>query len=310
MKTDEFFFEAEDRAKIFGYRWTDDNRTPKAIVQIAHGMGEHAGRYADFAHSLIEHGYAVFANDHRGHGRTAGGDSEQSGYFADQNGWQRVVDDMQVLRKEIRKEFAGLPVFLFGHSMGSFLSRHYAFAYGGDLKGLVLSGTGADPGLVGRIGALVAAWECRSKGRKWRSQRLTQLSFGAFNKQFRPNRTDYDWLSRDTAQVDKYIADPYCGGVFTAGFFYDLFDGLKQINRSSNVANTPKKLPIYLFSGENDPVGNNGKGVRQIFYKYRKAGIEDVTMKLYPGGRHEMLNENNKEEVYRDVAAWLDAHLG
>lgn len=304
IKTESFTF----GEGIFTYRWLPENPEDiVGVVQIAHGMAEHAGRYARFARFLTEAGFGVYANDHRGHGKTAGA-LENVGYFADTDGWHRVADDMHLLTLIIGRECPGVPVFLFGHSMGSFLSRTYIAAHGGDISGVILSATGGDPGLLGKIGLMIARWECRRKGRKAQSPLLTALSFGGFNKAFKPNRTDFDWLSRDAAEVDAYIADPYCGGIFTAGFFCDLLTGLQFINSPEGIRRIPKDLPVHFLSGTSDPVGKNTKGVRQVADAYKAAGISSVTTTFYDGGRHEMLNETNREEVFRDILEWLRAH--
>lgn len=309
MKGDTFTFKTSDGVQIFVYKWLpDDASSVKAAIQIAHGMGEHAARYERFAGALTNAGYAVYANDHRGHGKTAGS-SENIGYFADENGWEKVVDDLHSLTGIIKKEYPNKPFFLFGHSMGSFLSRHYAMLYGNELTGLVLSGTGGDPGVIGKAGLFIAKIEAKLRGKNARSEIMTQLSFGAFNKAFKPNRTEFDWLSRDNAEVDKYINDPWCGGVFTAGFFCDMLGGLDFINRKENIMKIPKTLPVYLFSGARDPVGANTKGVTQVYHALRSAGISNVTLKFYADGRHEMLNETNRAEVFSDVIAWLNKHV-
>jgi alpha-beta hydrolase superfamily lysophospholipase len=193
--------------------------------------------------------------------------------------------------------------------MGSFLSRHYAMLYTKELTGLVLSGTGGDPGALGKIGLFIATIEAKLKGKKAKSEIMTKLSFGAFNGAFKPNRTDYDWLSRDNAEVDKYANDPWCGAVFTAGFFCDMLGGLNYINKKENIAKIPKSLPIYLFSGAKDPVGANTKGVTQVYNTLKDAGIGDLNLKFYEDGRHEMLNEINREEVIKDVIAWLNKYV-
>jgi len=309
MKSDTFIFSTSDGVQIFVYKWLPDEvSVVKGAIQIAHGMGEHAARYERFAQKLTSEGYAVYANDHRGHGKTAGS-PESIGYFADENGWEKVVDDMHTLTGIIKKYFSNRPFFLFGHSMGSFLSRHYSMLYGHELTGLVLSGTGGDPGAIGKIGLFIAKIEAKLRGKRARSEIMTKLSFGAFNNAFKPNRTEFDWLSRDNAEVDKYINDPWCGGVFTAGFFFDMLGGLGYINKKENIAKIPKNLPIYLFSGAKDPVGANTRGVIQIYNTLRSAGISDVTLKFYTDGRHEMLNEINREEVFNDVIAWLKKHV-
>jgi len=308
MKSKIFPLAAADGTSIFIYQWLPDTKKKiKAAIQISHGMAEHAARYERFAAELVQAGYAVYANDHRGHGKTAGS-LDTVGYFADEQGWEKVVEDQFTITRHIKKEHPGLPVFLLGHSMGSFISRNYVMNHGGELKGLILSGTAGDPGLLGKIGYLVAKREAKKVGRKTRSPFLDKLSFGKFNNAFKPNRTAFDWLSRDNAEVDKYVDDPWCGEVFTAGFFCDLLPALTYINRQENINRIPRDLPIYLFSGALDPVGGNTKGVLQVYKSFLKAGIRDVSYKFYPEARHETLNEINRDEVFRDVIAWLDKH--
>jgi alpha-beta hydrolase superfamily lysophospholipase len=309
MKSKTFIFKTKNDVDIFVYKWLPENESGvKAVVQLSHGMAEHGKRYERFAEALTDSGYAVYINDHRGHGKTAGS-VEALGYFADESGWDLVVDDMHRLTGVIKENHPGLPVFLLGHSMGSFLSRNYIYLYGNELKGVILSGTAADPGLLGSIGIRLAKHECRKKGKKAKSPLLDRLSFGSFNKAFKPARTDFDWLSRDNEEVDKYIHDPYCGEMFTAGFYLDLLKGIQTINLKSNTDLVPKDLPIFLFAGDMDPVGKNSKGVKQVFKVYQKAGIQDVTCKFYKEGRHEMLNEINREEVFGDIIKWLDNHI-
>ena len=309
MKSDTFSFKALDGTQIFTYRWMPDKDSDiKGAVQIAHGMAEHAARYERFAGALTKAGYTVHANDHRGHGKTAG-TQDKVGYFADEKGWEKVVEDMHTLTGIIKKEQPHKPFFLFGHSMGSFLSRHYSMLYASELSGLVLSGTGGDPGAVGKAGLFIARMDAKFHGKKAKSNIMNKLSFGAFNGAFKPNRTDYDWLSRDNAEVDKYINDPWCGAVFTAGFFCDMLEDIGYINKKENIAKIPKNLPIYIFSGAKDPVGANTKGVTQVYNTLKNAGIVDLTLKFYEEGRHETLNEINREEVFTDVIAWLNKHI-
>jgi len=216
---------------------------------------------------------------------------------------------MYTLTGIIQKEYHVNPLFLLGHSMGSFLSRHYSMHYANNLSGLILSGTGGDPGIVGEIGLFIAKIDAKLNGKKAKSEIMNKLSFGTFNSAFRPNRTDYDWLSRDNAEVDKYIKDPWCGAVFTAGFFCDMLKGINYINKKENIEKITKTLPIYIFSGAKDPVGANTKGVVQVYNSLKKAGIADVEVKFYEDGRHEMLNEINREEVFKDVVMWLNKHI-
>jgi alpha-beta hydrolase superfamily lysophospholipase len=309
MKNDTFTFKAADGTQIFTYRWMpDDASAIVGAVQIAHGMVEHAARYERFADALTKAGYAVYANDHRGHGKTAGS-LDRVGYFADEMGWEKVVVDMHTLTGVIKKECPKKPFFLFGHSMGSFLSRYYAMHYAAELTGLVLSGTAGDSGALRKIGIIVATIEAKIKGKKAKSNIMNKLSFGAFNDAFKPNRTDYDWLSRDNAEVDKYVNDHWCGAVCTAGFFCDMLGGIGYINKKENIAKIPKSLPIYIFSGTKDPVGGNTKGVNQVYNALKDAGIGDVTLKFYKDARHETLNEINREEVFRDVIAWMKKYI-
>jgi len=301
MKSESFTFKTSDGTNIFTYKWMPEEASSiRGIVQIAHGMAEHAGRYERFAEVLTKAEYAVYANDHRGHGKTAGS-QEEIGYFADENGWGKAVEDMHTLTGIVKKENPNKPLFLFGHSMGSFLSRHYSMLYANELSGLILSGTGGDPGVIGKIGLFIAKVNAKFYGKKAKSEIMNKLSFSSFNGAFKPNRTDYDWLSRDSAEVDKYIKDPWCGAVFTAGFFCDMLEGIGYINKKENIAKIPENLPIYIFSGTKDPVGANTKGVIRVYKAFKKADIIDLEIKFYEDGRHEMLNEINRDEVFRDV---------
>ncbi|SEM84411.1 alpha/beta hydrolase [Lihuaxuella thermophila] len=306
MEPASFTFPSGDNTLIFVNKWTAVSEKPVGVVQIAHGMAEHSKRYGEFAKALTNEGYAVYANDHRGHGQTAGC-KENLGFFADEDGWERVVDDMYRLTRIIKKEHPGLPVFLFGHSMGSFLSRRYIQKYGQELSGVILSGTGADQGILSSIGIGIVKLEMRIKGKKAPSRLLHFLSFGNFNKRFKPNRTPFDWLSRDEREVDKYIQDPYCGWLPTTGFFCDLLTGIKQLDHPEQISRVPKDLPIFLFSGDQDPVGLYTRGVLKTYRNLKKAGIRDISYKFYEEGRHEMLNEINRDEVYQDIINWLKA---
>ena len=309
MQTTTFTVTATDGTPLHVFRWSPDaGAAPKAVVQIAHGMAEHSARYARFAEVLTAAGYAVYAQDHRGHGQTAGV-LKRAGFFAEHDGWSTVVEDMYAVTRTIREEQPGLPIFLFGHSMGSMLSRTYAIRHGAELDGLILSGTGGDPGMLGKVGQVVALVEAKVRGKGTASPLLDKLSFGNFNKPFEPARTPFEWLSRDPAEVDAYIADPWCGFVCTAGMFQDLLSGIALINADSQVARIPQGLPIYLFSGAEDPVGDKTKGVQQVVDQFRRLGIKDVFVRFYLGARHEVLNETNRDEVMADVVDWLDDHL-
>ncbi|SFS53481.1 alpha/beta hydrolase [Marininema halotolerans] len=307
MKVESFTFTTHDGENIFVHKWLPEGEV-KGTVQIAHGMAEHAARYQPFAEALTQAGYRVFANDHRGHGQTAS-TQERLGHFADEDGWMRTITDMYELTKEIKREFPDEPIVLFGHSMGSFLARRYVQLYGEEVQGLILSGTGTDQGFLSFLGLTLAKLQRRVKGKRARSKLLDRLSFGKFNQSFQPIRTSFDWLSRDEKEVDKYIEDPMCGQIATTQFFCDMIAGVKELDRVEQLRKIPNHLPIYLFSGEKDPVGAEGKGVKKVAHLLRLAGNMQVNVKIYEEGRHEMLNEMNKAEVYQDVIAWLDQYL-
>jgi alpha-beta hydrolase superfamily lysophospholipase len=297
---------ASDGIALHTNRWLPAG-PPKGVVQIAHGLGEHSGRYARLAEALTAAGYAVYAHDHRGHGATAS-DADQ-GFFADRDGWATVVEDLRAVTRFAQEENPGLPVFLLGHSMGSYLVRCYVIENSRDLAGIVLSATGGDPGWLGKVGPLVARTEARLRGRRHVSTLLQGLLNGPYNGAFKPNRTDFDWLSRDDAEVDKYVADELCGRTATSSFFVDLATGVAQSNDRRQVARVRRDLPVLIVSGERDPSGHNGAGPLAVSEQYSSVGVADVTCTLYPGARHEIFNETNRDEVTTDVVAWLDAHL-
>lgn len=299
-----FKFRTEDNIEIFSYCWLPDNEENlKGIIQVAHGMAEHAGRYREFAMFLTKKGYGVYANDHRGHGRTAGS-IKNVGFFAEKDGWALVVNDMHLLTREIKKRHPNIPFFLFGHSMGSFLSRDYVTTFGNDVDGLILSGTAADPGPLGYLGIFISKLSGQIFGKRSKSFIMDKLSFGAFNGKFKPNRTKFDWLSRDDAMVDKYVNDEFCGSVFSAGFFLDMLKGIKRIHNKKVIKLIPVELPMFFISGEKDPVGNNTRGVKKVIDMYVRSGMKNVDFKFYPNARHEILNEVNRNEIYLDIYNW------
>jgi alpha-beta hydrolase superfamily lysophospholipase len=308
MRADTFRFKVEDQKELFVYRWLPDEGAPrKAIVHIAHGMAEHAGRYARVAEALVAAGYAVYANDHRGHGNTAA--SGELGWMG-AGGFRRAVQDLEQLLVFEKAESPGVPAVLFGHSMGSFLTQAFLIESGASVRAAILSGSGGKPSPIASAGRLVARLERWRLGPKGQSGLLGGLSFDAFNKGFAPNRTAFDWLSRDEAEVDKYIADPLCGFAVSTQLWVDFLDALADISRPEQQARVPHDLPIYVFAGALDPVGEKTKSLDQLLGAYGRAGVRDVTHKFYPSGRHEMVNEINRDEVTRDLVAWLDAHVG
>ncbi len=304
---EKFVFRAFDNTEIHGTRWFPQSETVKAILIINHGMAEHIRRYGDFARYLNSKGIGVIGEDHRGHGLTAK-DEDNLGFFTDDFGWQCVIQDIRDLHLMIRQEFPGVPVIMFGHSMGSFLTRFYLKEFGDDLAGAIISGTGYTPGYLSALGSFIASTEILLKGPRHRSKVLDSMSFGRFNKPYENEKdsTGFEWLSRDRKQVEKYYKDPLCGFICTSSHFRDLFTGLKVINQINAFQKTPDNLPLLLISGEDDPVGDRGKGVEKVHSLYKKGGIRDITVNLVPGARHECLNEINKNEVYTYLTDWME----
>jgi alpha-beta hydrolase superfamily lysophospholipase len=303
-----FTLTAADGAVLFVYSWLPD-RPAKAAVQIAHGLAEHAGRYARLAEALTAAGYAVYAGDHRGHGRTAAAPADL-GFFAEREGWRRCIDDLGALHRRIAADHPGRPIVLLGHSMGSFMAQQVISERGDALAGAVLSGSGGKPSALAAVGRLIARIERLRLGARGRSALINAMTFGAFNKAFAPARTPFDWLSRDPAEVDKYVADPLCGFPATAQLWIDMLDALGDITSARRQARIPKRLSVYVVSGSRDPVGADTKSVEQLLAAYRAAGLERVTHRFYPEARHELFNEVNRDEVTRDLIAWLEGVVG
>ncbi len=285
MDATDFTLTSEDGERVLVYRWSGPGE-PKAIVQIAHGMGEHAARYARLAAALVEHGYVVYANDHRGHGRTAGSPNRHGDLGA--AGWDGLVDDLALVAARARAEHRGIPLVLLGHSMGSLALQQFLLDHSGDIDAAVLSGTTA-------VDVIAAGID---------TSQPSDLT--AFNAPFAPARTDYDWLSRDDAEVDAYIADPACGfGVDAAGMA-GMFGHVAAMSDPDRLAGIRRDLPIYVFSGDADPLAGGGQLIELVAQRYRDAGVADVMVRLYPGARHETLNETNRDEVTADLVTWLD----
>lgn len=302
MRSETFSLAGRDGASIHVYRWLPDAEV-RAVVQIAHGMAEHAARYARFAEALTAAGYAVYADDHRGHGKTTS--DADLGHFADRDGWDLVLSDLRALGARAKEEQADKKVIFFGHSMGSFFGQRILQKYWRDYDGMILSGSNAPGSVLERLGGGVARLERLRGGPRGKSALLSFLSFGSFNDAFKPARTEFDWLSRDAAEVDKYLADPRCGFRCTNQLWVDLLDGLHAI-ATSGFGAVRKDFPVHLFAGDRDPVSRGGKGVTELHERLRSAGLSRASVRLYAEGRHEMLNEINRDEVTRDVLAVLE----
>ena len=288
-------------ADVFARCWAPE--APKAVFQIVHGMAEHGERYEEFARFLCEKGFAVLVDDHIGHGKSIKSDDDL-GYFGESSGWNSLVEDERTLTEMIKKEYPDLPIIFFGHSMGSFIAREYIRRYGRDesIKACIFCGTsGKTP--AAPIAITLAGTVAKAKGSRHRSKFIDKLAFGTYNKKT-DNRTPFDWLSTDTEHVDKYIADKYCGFIFTAAGYKDLFTILHKVSGKDWYNDIYKDIPILLTAGEDDPVGQYGSGVKQVYNDLKLAGKKDVTLRLYPGMRHEILNETDRFRVYEDIAAW------
>ena len=304
---DFYFPSTNGKNKILARICTPD-KPPKAVVQIAHGIAEHISRYDPFMFFLAENGYVAVGNDHLGHGLSAENE-DGLGIFDTQNGWTYAVDDMKALRDQVRQEFHDIPYIFFGHSMGSFLTRTYLIRYPDQYDAAILSGTGQQSPALINAGFFAANLLTLLRGPGADGKLLNDMAFGSYCKKIDNPRTPFDWLSTNEENVDRYIADPLCGFVAKCSMYRDMMGGLKFLTKQSNIDKMNKDAPIYFRSGAEDPVGDYGAGVEKAYRAFCDAGLHDVTMKLYPGGRHEMLNETNREEVMQDILAWLDQRV-
>lgn len=307
MRESDFRLQAKDGTPLFVREFLPDG-AEKAVVQLAHGMAEHSARYARLAKALTEQGYAVYANDHRGHGKTAAR-ADDLGHFADENGWDLVVSDQLSLLEEIKSRHSGRPVFLLGHSMGSYIVRAAAIRAGREWAGLILSGTSHGHPAIQAFNRALPRLERRRIGKRGKSWAISKLSFESFNAKFDDPRTSADWLSRDEAEVDKYVADPLCGFDCTVQLWLDLFGGLQEIYTPRMMAQMPPDLPVYVLAGELDPLNERLKDIKKLHRALEKAGSTDVTVRVYPGARHELFNELNRDEITRDLIGWLEQRM-
>lgn len=307
-KTDFTFLSSDGRTRLHGIIWVPEDVTPVAVLQIVHGVAEHIDRYDGFARFLNDHGVIVAGHDHLGHGKSLpeGGTPV---YFGDGNTWNTPVDDIYVLHTKLKERYPQLPLLLMGHSMGSFLSRTYLIRYSGTVKAAILMGTGWQSAAALAGGLALAGTLARHDAASTNAA-VTALAFGAYNKTFKPNRTEYDWLSADQENVDEYIADPMCGHDATVGLFHEMLWGIRFNQRPANLRRMDMDTPVLLISGQDDPVGGMGAGVRRTYQEFRRAGVMDCTLKLYPGLRHELLNEKeHRAAVYQDIWNWMEAKL-
>ena len=307
LRTEDIRFKsANGHSTVCGWVFTMPDVQPKAILQLSHGMCEFIGRYRDFAAFMAQNGYVVCGNDHLGHGDTAAGPQEY-GFFGPE-GRYFVLKDLKQMNEQVRARYPGLPLILLGHSMGSFFARWFAAKYPEAIDGLIISGTGGkNPAASMGIG--ITGLLSKLRGPTYRSGLVNKMAFGAYLKQIDKPRCAYDWISRDEEIVSRYARDPRCTFIFTVNGFHEMLSVLKEVSSAAWAAQLSKTTPVLLFSGDKDPVGDYGKGVQQVFEWIKAAGVEDVQLKLYPEGRHEMLNEVNRAEVYKDVLTWCSEHV-
>jgi len=306
--TESAFLSSDGKSRIY-YREYRPSHEAKGIVQIAHGIAEHVMRYDDLARFLADNGYIVVCNDHLGHGKSLVPGLE-AGTYGEGVTWENVVEDMKTLHDTTAGKYRGKPYYLLGHSMGSFLTRTYLIRYRSGLDGAILCGTGQQTKALVTSCLVMSRMEIRRHGVNYKSKLLNDIAFGKYNDSFGHTKTPFDWICRDEAIVDEYVADPLCGYTPSAGLFYELMRGIEFVTNRKNVSRMKKTLPVIFFSGDRDPVGDFGKGVIRAYKSFLKAGMSDVTMKLYHEGRHEILNELNREEVFRDIVTWLDGKSG
>ena len=300
----EFSFESNNGTNtVRGVRYLPADGSCKAILHISHGMVEHYDRYDDFMTYMAQNGFAVYMHDHIGHKHSVESD-EQLGYFAKEEGYKCILNDLHHTAEMAIAENPGKKYFLLGHSMGSFYARVFASQYTDIVDGVLISGTGG-PNKAAAAGGKIVRLMIKLKGEKYRSEFINNMAFGKYLEKIENPRTPKDWITRDEAVVDRYVADKYTQFIFTLSGFRDLMDIIALSNDDTTFRNTPDKLPIYVFSGSMDPVGDYGMGVINVVDGYKSNGCFDVQLKIYEGGRHEMLNEINRREVYDNVRNWL-----
>ncbi len=300
------FLSADKKTEIYGVKWIPENREYKAVLQISHGMQEYIGRYRAFAEFLTDRGILVAGHDHLGHGESVSSPAEY-GYFTRNHPSDTLILDMHAVRKLIQKENAKCPYFMLGHSMGSYMLRKYITRYPKHLKGAIIVGTGSMPDGQMKLGMGICRFLAKIHGWHYKSPLVKKLSFMGPYRQYdlAGKNIENNWLTKDKKIAEKYYKDPRCRFDFTVNGYYGLMEAVYHDNQPQNIARIPKSLPLLLISGDKDPVGDMGKGVKKVYQQYQAAGISDLTLKLYKDDRHEILNETDRKEIYKDVYAWL-----
>lgn len=309
VQREEFFYDSRDnKSKIHAVKWTPETEKPTFILQLVHGMEEYALRYDDFAKFIAEKGAVVVANDHLGHGQSLGEKGIQ-GYFCENDPATVVVRDVHRLKKMTQEKYPGVPYYILGHSMGSFILRNYLCKYGTGIDGAIIMGTGNQPKLLATMGKVIPSIIAKCKGWEYKSKFVDKMALGANNKKIANKRTPVDWLSRNTENVDNYIADPQCGFLFTVNGFYTLSELVLRASAEENLKQMPKTLPVFFVAGKEDPVGNYGKGVQAVCNRFLTLGMKKIEIKLYEDDRHEILNEVDNKTVYEDIYKWIQEQL-
>ncbi len=306
---EEFYFPSKDgNTEIHTIEWKPAGQV-RAVLQMCHGMVEYIDRYSEFAEYLCSHGFYVVGNDHLGHGKSVQNKTEY-GYFHEKYGNSCVLADMHTLHQRTAKKYPNVPYFMLGHSMGSILVRQYIQMYGNELDGAILMGVVQEqPKVVLNCGMELCQVLSVLRGGHYRSKLVDDMVTGSFNKKFAPNTTRADWVTSDKERLEAYCADPLCSFRFTVNAYYHMLAGMKKMQKKESVFMIPKNLPILLAAGTEDPCGGMGKGVRKIYEKYKKAGIKDISLRLYAGDRHELLNEIDRTQVYLDLYEWMENRI-
>ena len=304
---EDFWFDSKGAGKIHGCCWKAQGE-PKAVLQIVHGIAEYIERYDDFANYLNSLGILVVAEDHIGHGQSVNGGGIK-GYF--HGGWFTAVEDTMTLLRGTMEAWPGIPYILFGHSMGSFMARTILCKYpDSGISAAIICGTGWQPAKLLPMVISLVNQVCKRGDETQPSEFLQKLVFGSYNNRVEHPRTTYDWLTRDAKQVDAYIAHPMCGFTASAGLLREMMKGISYIEQPESLATMRRDLPVFFIAGGDDPVGSYGKGVRRAAEEFKKAGMTDVSTKIYPLCRHEILNEINRQEIFEDISDWIAEKVG
>ena len=303
MKKDFYYPSADGVTQIHGIEWIP-KEAPAAVLQICHGMVEYIARYDEFACYMAERGFYVVGHDHLGHGESIQSENEY-GFFHESKGNEYVIKDIHMIRQRTMEKYPDIPYYMLGHSMGSFLLRQYLTLYSAGLSGAVIMGTGYKGRAILTLGQMLCKVIAVFKGWKYRSSMVNNLSFGSFNKKFEPSETPQDWVTSDREKCAEYVKDPLCSFMFTVNAYYHMFSGMKVLTQRESMENISKELPVFFVAGADDPVGNFGKDVKKAYEKYKQAGIRDVSIRLYEGDRHEILNETDRYDVFEDIYQWI-----